>query len=175
MQAKVREETRRERYNHKLTQAITMPISLVAINFDFDDNLAFLIRTAGCFGAKHVYVIGSIPDRSKLNPKSGSLFDYVSLKSFSNPSEFLAYTRENKIQLVSAELSEDAVSLYDYSFNREVETAIVLGHETVGVPVEILINSDKVYIPMMGAGYSLNTSQTGTAFITEYTRQYIQG
>lgn len=169
-----RTETRRNRYDKKSCNAIQMPVSFVAINFDFDDNLAFLIRTAACYGAKAVYVIGSVPPRNFLNPKSGSLYDYIEISSFKTPSHFLDYSRKNNISIVSAELAEGSINLFEYSFNFDSETAIVLGHETIGVPTEIIYNSQPIYIPMNGPGFCLNTSQTGTAIMTEYTRQYMR-
>lgn len=168
----MRIQTRRQRYDVKLQTVLNLPVSFVTVNFDFDDNLAFLIRNAACFGMKNIYVIGTVPSRSVLNPKSGSTVDYVNIVQFKNPMEFLMYSRLNNIKLVSAELTDRAESLYDYRFSFDVKTAIVLGNETTGVPVELSRNSDIVYIPMPGAGAFLNTSQTGTAFATEYSRQY---
>lgn len=170
----MRSETRRQRYDRKLARAHTLPASFTTINFDFDDNLAFLIRTVACFGFAEINVIGSIPGRKALNPKSGSLFDYVKLNQFSGPSAFLEYARENDIQLISADISDSAVSLYNYEFDFDRKTSIVLGHETTGIPVEITLNSQEVFIPMPGPGFCLNTSQSGTAFATEYSRQYFR-
>lgn len=171
----MRNKTRRERYNLKKKTAVSLPLGIVTVNFDFNDNLAFTIRTAACYGAYDIHVIGSIPDRSLINPKSGSLVDYVNLHSYSNPSKFLQWSRKNNIKLISAELSDDATSLFDYDFNFCEKTCLVLGHETTGIPVEILMNSEKVYVPMPGIGFCLNTSQTGTAIMTEYVRQYFKG
>lgn len=151
-----------------------LPVSLVAINFRCDENLAFLIRTAACFGASTLYVIGSVPSRKEMFNSSGSLVDFMDLIQFSTPRDFLDYARENKLKLVSAELTDDAVNLYEYEFGRSEHTAIILGNEATGVPVELLVNSDVVYIPMPGLGFCLNTSQTGTAMISEYARQYFK-
>lgn len=168
----VRQETRIQRYLNKQKNSISVPASLVAINFHLDDNLAYLIRTAACYGIETVNVIGSIPSRKILFNPSGSLVDFVNLQQFSNPSSFLRYAKEVGMRLVSAELSDGAQSLFDYNFSFDQHTGIVLGNETSGVPAEILLNSDKVYIPMWGTGFCLNTSQTGTAFVTEYCRQF---
>ena len=168
-----RENTRRERYNLKLDNAKSLPAAIVSINFDFDENLAFLIRSAACYGINKVFVIGSVPSRSLLNSKSGSLYDYVDIKSFSNPSDFKNYCNDYGYKIVSLELSEYSESIYDYKFSFDKKTAIVLGNETSGVPVDLLINNDSIYIPMLGPGYCLNASQTGTAVMQEYTRQYL--
>jgi len=150
-----------------------MPLSLVAINFEVDDNLAFLVRTAACYGVSDVYVIGSIPPRKNLYPRSGSLSDEFDLRIFQNPSCFLKFAREKGMFLISAEITDSSTSLHDYRFDFSKHTALVLGNETSGVPVEILLNSETVHIPMPGLGFCLNTSQTGTAFVHEYSRQYL--
>jgi tRNA (guanosine-2'-O-)-methyltransferase len=168
----MRNETRRQRYNRKKQEAINIPVSFTTINFDFDDNLAFLIRTVACYGFSHINVIGSVPDRSVLNPKSGSLFDFVEIRQYSNPNKFLEDVRADGIKLIAADISDRAESLYEYSFDFDTETSIILGNETTGIPVEITMNSEEVFIPMPGAGFCLNTSQSGTAFATEYSRQF---
>jgi len=170
----MRQETRRQRYNGKKNDAISLPLSIVTVNFDFDDNLAFTIRTAACYGVGTIYVIGSVPDRSFLNSRSGSLYDYVDIYSFSQPRDFTEFAKKNGYNIVSAELSDDSVSLFDYKFDMDTHTCLVLGHETTGVPIECTLNGDNVFIPMLGVGFCLNTSQTGTAIMTEYVRQYLE-
>ena len=77
-----RELTRRQRYDSKLKTAKKYPISLCAINFRVDDNLGYLIRSAACFGAERLYVVGHVPERSCIKASSGSLIDYVEIVSF---------------------------------------------------------------------------------------------
>ena len=171
----IRKKTRRSRYLDKSSDAITLPVYLVAFNFDMDDNIAFLIRTAACFGAKELFVIGSAPNRSSVNSKSGSLFDFVKIRQFSNPSLFLSYCRDNDISIVSLEISDSSSSIYNHMFDFNKDTAVVLGHETIGIPSEIFFNSGSVLsVPMPGVGYCLNTSQAGTAVMTEYSRQFFE-
>lgn len=167
-----RRETRIERYKRKASESIKLPASLVTINFQCDGNLAFLIRSAVCYGISTVHVIGSIPARKDIYSMSGSTVDFVELKQYSRPSEFLRYVEQNDINLISAEIAENSKSLFDYKFDFSRSTAIVLGNETSGIPLEILMNSEIIHIPMMGAGFCLNTSQTGTAFMNEYARQF---
>lgn len=166
-----RTQTRRNRYDNKLKSKTVLPLSICTINFSYDENLALLIRSAACFGVQDIFVIGSIPERKFLNPKSGSLLDYVNLINFKNPGEFLKFSRDENIKLFSAEISENAQNLYSTKFSTD-RACVVLGNETTGVPVEILLNSENIYIPMHGAGFCLNTSHTGTAIISEYSRQF---
>ena len=85
-----RNKTRRQRYSEKLYSSKELGLSIVTINFMFDDNLAFLIRSAACFGVDNIcHRVG--PVQIKVISKSGSLYDYVKIKQFKTPSEFLIF------------------------------------------------------------------------------------
>jgi len=168
----LRDKTRRQRYDSKKKTAKTFPISVATINFKHDGNIGYLIRSAACFGADRVHVIGSLPKRKILNPLSGSLVDYIPIEQHENPLEFLEYAKSNNIKLISAELCEKSESIETYNFDFSQPICIVVGHEEVGIPSEILNNSDKIYIPMPGVGYCLNTSQAANILLYEATTQY---
>ena len=168
----MRTVTRRERYDKKLKNAKTYPISLCAINFRVDDNFGYLVRAAACFGVAQLYVIGYIPERSNIKASSGSLIDYVEIIQFSTPSEFLVQMQTEGIQVVAAELVEEAKSLTSYNFDFNRPVCLVVGNEEVGVPTEILQSVDVVSIPMPGVGYCLNTAQTANIMLYEAVRQY---
>ena len=167
-----REKTRRQRYDKKLKNSKTYPFSLCAINFRVDDNLGYLVRSAACFGAERLYVVGHVPERSRIKAASGSLTDYVEIIQFSRPSEFLTHIQVEGIQIISAELVEGARPLPSYSFGFSRPICLVVGNEESGVPPEILRNSEVVYIPMPGIGYCLNTSQTANIMLYEVVKQY---
>jgi len=168
----MRDKTRRERYDKKKADATTFPIDIVCINFQHDGNLGYLIRSAACFGAHRIHVIGAVPPRSILDPLSGSLYDYVKIKQHSSPMAFLDYVRDKEIGLISAEICEGAEPITSYKFNFTGPIALVVGNEEVGIPLEILKNSKKIYIPMPGVGYCLNTSQTANIILYEAVKQY---
>ena len=167
-----RDETRKQRYEHKKNSAKHYPISLCCVNFNNDGNLGYLIRASACFGADILHVIGSIPSRKKLNALSGTLYDYVKIIQHSSPSHFLNYSRANKIKIVSAEICEKAQNISSYNFAFGSHLCLVVGNESTGIPVEILLNSDVIYIPMPGIGFCLNTSQTANIVLYEAVRQY---
>ena len=167
-----REETRRQRYNEKLKIAKKYPISLCAINFRVDDNLGYLVRSAACFGAERLYVIGHVPDRSRIKASSGSLTDYVEIIQFSCPSEFLTQMELEGIKVISAELVEGARPLSSYTFDFSRPVCLVVGNEQVGVPTEILMQSEVLYIPMPGVGYCLNTAQAANILLYEAVKQF---
>lgn len=166
----MRTETRRERQRNKASNALSLPYEIATINFQIDDNVAFVIRSAACFGCSTVNVIGSLPDHKTLMAKSGSTQDLVKINQFSNVHHFLEYIKDNNISLISAELDDESSSIYDFEFPKTERFCIVLGHEISGVPVEILRMSKKVYIPMKGRAFCLNTSQAGTVFMHEASK-----
>lgn len=172
-----RTETRRERYNSKLNNAVKYPFEVCTINFQCEENVAFVLRSAACFGANAVNVIGSVPAHKELVARSGTLQDYVQINQFSNPHEFLEHCRDNNIKIISADLDKDAVSIHEYNFVNDFKNynkiCIVVGHETLGIPIEISKNASKVFIPMPGIGYCLNTSQTANIFLYELSKQFL--
>ena len=168
----MREDTRRERYDKKLKTAKKYPISLCAINFRVDDNLGYLVRSAACFGAQGLYVIGHLPRRSRIKASSGSLIDYVKIKQFANPRAFLDHTQKDNIQIICAELVEEARPLSSYTFNFDRHVCLVVGNEQTGISPEILQRSDVIYIKMPGVGFCLNTSQAANLLLYEAVKQY---
>ena len=163
-------KTRNELIREEIDKAIQYPVHIAAINFNDDHNLAFLIRAAACFGAKSVMVIGSLPPYRILRQLSVGLCNYISIRQFTSPSEFLAHLSTQQIEAFSIELCTGARPLTDFTFPKG-EICIVTGHETIGVPTEILIRSTPLYIPMPGVGKCLNTSQAANVALFEYVRQ----
>ena len=170
----MRKQTRRERYNNKLKDAKRFPIELATINFHHDVNLAYLVRAAACFGVTTINVIGSIPERRILNQLSGSTLDYVNLRQFSNPIAFMDHIRKAQMALVSIELDDRATPLQEYEFDFSSKVCIVAGHETTGIPEDLLTSSDIIYIPMPGVGFCLNTSQAANITLYEAVNQFQQ-
>ena len=167
-----RELTRRERQESKMATSHSYPFEVCTINFQIEDNVAFVVRSAACFGCSAVNVIGSLPEPKVLMAKSGTSQDLLKINRFQNVNGFLKYIKENDITLISAELDDESTSIYEYDFPIHKRFCIVLGHEVAGVPIEILMNSEKVYIPMAGRAWCLNTSQAGTVFMYEAAKAY---
>ena len=69
-------------------------------------------------------------------------------------------------------ICKDSKPITVHHFNFDSHVALVVGNEQIGIPVEILQNSEVVYIPMPGVGYCLNTSQTANIMLYEATKQY---
>ena len=88
----MKRKTRNELIQEDRSKAVQYPVHVVAIHFNDDHNLAFLIRAAACFGAKSVMVIGSLPPYRILRQLSVGLCNYIPIRQFASPQEFLAHT-----------------------------------------------------------------------------------
>lgn len=167
-----RTETRAERYAAKKERAVSHNIAPVCINFMHEENVAFVVRSAACFGAKEVIVLGAMPDAALLKARSGSTNTLLPIKAFPNTNVFLDYVRSQDAIIVSAELCDGSQSIYDYEFPQDKMIYLMCGHEEAGVPSDIILNSEAtVHIPMPGQAFCLNTSQCATAMLYEYVRQ----
>jgi tRNA G18 (ribose-2'-O)-methylase SpoU len=165
-------ETRRERMIKKMESFQRLPVEICTVNFAVDENAAYIIRSAACFGAVNINIIGKLPDRKFIYSKSGSNLDYMNIKEFHSVSSFLQYSRENHFNLIAAELSDDSIDFDDYVFDFNKNNCIVLGNENTGVPAEICMNAQVVQIHMGGFAPCLNTAHTGSIILHEAQRQF---
>lgn len=170
-------KTRRDRYNQKIAngEVRNYPFSICAVNFQCDENIAYLIRTAACFGLQDVHVIGSLPHYEDVRRKSGTLHDFVNIHQYSNPSQFLDYARRTGMHVISVELTDNAFNIHDVNVPKLVNeyghVCFVVGNETTGVPAEISLSTPSVFIPMPGVGACLNTSQAANIMVYEAVKQ----
>lgn len=164
--------TRRERYAQKRARANLLPVELATVSLMHDGNLGYLIRTAACFGARRLHVIGAVPPRSSLNPLSGSLYDFVEIKQWKTTSDFLQHCRDEKKKLYSIEISENSRPLETHRFSFDQTSIIFTGHEEAGVPGDVLLHSTPLEIAMPGIGFCLNTSQAANITLYEFAKQH---
>lgn len=170
----MRSQTRKQRYCAKSKGAISYPLEIATVNFRCEENIGYLIRAAACFGARAVNVIGDCPPPAALRELSGSTSDFISIRKFANPHDLLEHCATHDMRVLSAELDPEAVSLHSYSFDVKAPTCIVIGNEKTGVPPDILLNSDVIFIPMPGVGFCINAAQAANVILYEYTRQAAQ-
>ena len=176
-----RTQTRRERYEAKKNSAKKLPIQICTVNFQNEKNYAEACRIAACFGVEKINVIGGPGlSRGVLMALSGTTQDLTETQFFSNPSEFVEHCRENDIKIICLELSEEfgikPQSLHDYKFIFDDNQNVVIctGGESSGVPIELLLNSDVVYIYSPGEAFCLNTATTMGIAVNEAVKQYME-
>lgn len=171
--------TRRQRSMMK--NATTLPVEVACVNFGNEQNYLNAVRSAVCFGAEKIHLIGNctLPNKVK-RAISGTTLDFIETIQHSSPKEFLDYCLDNNVKPIALELPEDcglsAEKINNYKFNQDERYCLVTGHETSGVSTEILHhwNTDILYIPLPGKAHCLNTSQALTVALYEFVRQYME-
>ncbi len=167
-------KTRAERHLEKKAGAKILPVSVATINFIHDGNLGFIIRSMACFGASDLHVVGAIPAYRLLTSLSGGLNKYVNITQHKTPSDLVRHVAKNEMCMVSVELDDRSVPLHAMKYASNQPLMLVLGHETTGVPEEILHSSDLIVrIDMPGIGFCLNTSQAGNIVLYELAKQLL--
>lgn len=171
----MRSETRKERYDRKAIGARTFPVELACPNLQSDENVGFLARSCAVMGAQALNVIGKIPERAVLKKYSAGQSELINIRQHKDPIAFIEDCRKRNVYLVCAELTDDAVSLYETSLIvKDRITVVMLGHESLGTPIDILQACDKVvYIPQLGPGFTLNTAITGAIFLSNYIEKHV--
>ena len=141
-----------------------MPV-LVLHNIRSSHNVGSMFRTADGAGIGRIILSGYTPDH--LDPKGKERRDFVKVSL--GAEKFIPYSRAKQLSpalkklkaegytIVAVELSERAVSVFDYRRESDEKLAIVMGNEVRGISAQSLRHCDRVVqIPMRGKKESLN-------------------
>lgn len=176
-----RTKTRMERYREKMEsgQSMRIPFQIVCVNFGKENNIAHCYRTAACFGAEVLHLIGNYDDsNSTLRAISGTTNKLTETIIHKSPSDFIRWCRENNVKIACLELPEDQfiktykLHEYKFDFSDNQKWAIIGGHETFGCSMELLKAGDVLHIETLGPAYCLNVSQAVNIAAYEFSRQY---
>ncbi len=138
-------------------------------NINDPHNLGSILRAAECFGIDAVTFsknrgadITAVVSKTSVG---GS--ELVEVLKVSNLAETVKKFKEYHYTVIAADVSPDAVSLYDFVFPEKF--LLILGSEGEGIQKLIMRYVDKrVYIPMNGHIDSLNVSQATAVFLSRW-------
>lgn len=150
-----------------LNQDKTSSLVLALDSINDPQNLGAILRASECFGVD--LVVWSKNRGAQLSPVvrkvSSGASELTPTCLVSNLSSSLDLFIQNGYEVVTAEISKEAQTLYEYSFSDK--TVLVLGSEGEGVRPIISKKADaQVYIPMQGQVDSLNVSQATSVFLS---------
>lgn len=135
-------------------------------------NVGNVIRTADALWWDVAFA-GYTPNpetQPKVKKTSLGAEESVGCRIFADSSEAILALRNEGFHIIAAEITENAVSLHEFSHyhDKEKPLAIVFGNEVVWVEKETLeIVDSVVYIPMKGEKESLNIGQSAAIFMWE--------
>ena len=169
--------TDREPYYTGLPQAqrpevSRQPVRVVLDNIRSAFNVGSIFRTADAGAVEHLYLCGltTFPPNDKLAKTALGAFEYVPWSHHEETTEALNLLRDEGIPVIGVEVTDDAVSCYEFDWPQPV--AMVFGHEVNGIHEDILAQCDAVVkIPMNGVVESLNVSVATGVCLYEAVRQ----
>ena len=134
-------------------------------------NLSRIVRLAGCFGVHRLIACRPFSLDSDITRDATTC---VEIESRGAMVPVLKRLKDSNYQIVGLEQTTHSVSLFDFQFPKK--TALLLGHERLGIPAEQLAYVDSVIeIPVYGKPLSFNVATAATMAVYEYCRQFPQG
>lgn len=144
---------------------MTREIVVIAHNIRSLWNIGAFFRSADAFGISHIHLTGytASPPRKEITKTALGAESTVAWSAGEDPLSVVRQRRKQGYTIVSLELASGSTPLSN--FRSEGPVCVIVGHEILGVPPELLDASDAVvHIPMHGSKHSLNVSvATGIA------------
>lgn len=142
-----------------------IPISLLLVNIDRDNNVGNIIRSANTFGVKEVLIYG----RKKFDRRTsvGAEF-FMKFRHIRFIEEITPLRQEFDI-ILGLEQTPDSIELHSYQWPQNVRILIAIGHEGTGLPPEVLSLCDQnLEIEQYGTTRSLNVSVATGIVLYDY-------
>ncbi len=137
------------------------PLIIILDNIRSLNNIGSVFRTADAFLIQKIYLCGitATPPHKDIHKTALGATDSVDWEYIENTMKLIKKLKEQRIQILSIEQSENSVSLEYFRTQKNTTYAIVFGNEVKGVQQEVVSNSDNVIeIPQFGTKHSLNIS-----------------
>ncbi|MCP4078654.1 MAG: RNA methyltransferase [Planctomycetaceae bacterium] len=158
-----------EHQRHKIPSELTSERELVLVCPALKSrvNLSRIIRLAGCFGIQRVIACRPFSLDSDITRDA---LEFVQVESRGALVPVLKRLKTDGYQIVGLEQTTNSSSLYEFEFPKR--TALLLGHERLGIPADQLAQVNEVIeIPVFGKPMSFNVATACTMAVYEYCRQ----
>ncbi len=158
---------------HKALSALERSRALVLVCPPFKSkvNLSRIVRLAGCAAVEKVVACGT----AKIDPViARGAEEHVVVEQRRSQIPVIEKLGSAGYRLVGLEQTDSSQSLFDYRFERK--TALVIGHERLGIEAEELKRlDDLIEIPVYGLPHSYNVVTATTMAVYEYCKQFPTG
>ena len=144
-------------------------------------NIGSLFRSSDAFGVSHIHLTGytAAPPRMEIGKTALGADEWIPWSKDLDPVKVIEQRRKEGFRIVALELKEGSIPLQDFTVSCRINSAanrcqeiqanshqetrfpicLILGHEILGVPDELIkLADDIVSIPMGGRKNSLNVS-----------------
>jgi 23S rRNA (guanosine2251-2'-O)-methyltransferase len=134
-------------------------IVVIAHNIRSLWNIGAVFRSADAFGVTHIHLTGytAAPPRKEISKTALGAESTVPWSQEKDVRSVIERRRKEGYRIISLELGEGSKPLMDAVTDTPV--CLILGHEILGVPPELMkLSDDILHIPMLGQKHSLNVS-----------------
>lgn len=135
------------------------PFVLVLDNIRSMHNVGSMFRTADCFLAQHIYLCGMtpVPGHQEIEKTALGATQTVEWTKVDDTLSCIQSLKDQGFRIAALEQAEDSIDLSAYSV--QGPTALVVGHEVIGVQQAVIDECDDVIeIKQFGTKHSLNVS-----------------
>ncbi len=162
-----------EQVRHQAFTKLERPRELVLVCPDFKSNvnLSRIVRLAGCCAIEKIIASGN----GKIDPTiARDAMTHVAIERRRSLLPVLKKLKADGYRLVGLEQTDRSTLIHDFSFPRR--TALVIGHERLGIADDQLSSLDDIIeLPVYGLPYSLNVVTATTMAVYEYCKQFPSG
>jgi tRNA G18 (ribose-2'-O)-methylase SpoU len=142
-----------------------IPISLLLVNIERDNNIGNIIRSANTFGVKEVLIYG----RKKFDRRTSVGAEFFMQFRHIRFIEELAPLKHEFDIMLGLEQTPDSIELHSYKWPQNAKILIAIGHEGSGLPPEVLDLCDNTLeIEQYGTTRSLNVSVATGIILYDY-------
>ena len=137
------------------------PIIVILDNVRSLNNIGSIFRTCDAFLIEKVYLCGitAKPPHKDIHKTALGSTDTLDWEYFENTTEVVDKLRNEKVNIISIEQTEDSIMLHEFQPNKEIKHAVIFGNEVKGVSQDVVDKCDMVVeIPQFGTKHSLNIS-----------------
>jgi len=137
------------------------PLIIILDNIRSLNNIGSVFRTADAFLIKKIYLCGitAKPPHKDIHKTALGATESVAWEYVENTSNLIEKLKDQHINIISVEQSENAVSLQNFNVEKGITYAVIFGNEVKGVSQEVVSKSNAVIdIPQFGTKHSLNIS-----------------
>ncbi len=165
--------SRFEHQRHKPPSDLNQDRQLVVVSPSLRSrvNLSRIVRAVGCFGVSKVIACRPFNIDADI---ARDATDFVEVESRGSLVPVLKKLREDNYEIIGLEQTTNSTSIYEFQYNRR--TALLIGHERLGIPEDQLALVDRVLeIPVFGKPLSFNVATATCMAVYEYCRQFPTG
>ena len=142
-----------------------IPVSLLLVNIDRDNNIGNIIRSANTFGVEEVLIYG----RKKFDRRTSVGAEFFMQFRHIRFIEEIAPLRQEFNLILGLEQTKTSVELHSYQWPENQNILIAVGNEGQGLPQEILdICDTTLEIDQYGTTRSLNVSVATGIVLYDY-------